>query len=215
MDALKSPALRDDIELDPSAIGQFLHSDYVHRSTPNIYQLQQTASDSELTPPPSVTHSSTVHSFPNSHPPPSSVSTEQVRRKSRVPSTRSIKRQYIVSMAEAGDRPHRHRSSSTQNTRPSSSVSSMQGSPSLSAQTSATELTGTSPRKKGANTTSVISLGGGKKKKRKRGREKGTQSSAVSLSEVPMTAQLAKNPNQGVVVYDNGQYRKMRVGYVH
>ena len=40
VDALKSPVLDDTVELDPSAIGQYLHRDYVRsHSTPNIAKL--------------------------------------------------------------------------------------------------------------------------------------------------------------------------------
>ena len=214
VDALKSPVLRDDIELEPSAIGLFLHTDYVHsRSTPNIHQLQQLAethSDTELSSTdnllPPVPHSSTVHSFPDYTPTSQAVSTDQVRRKkSRAPSTRSVKRQYILSMAEVGDRPNRRQSASNHTTRPSSSVSSRQGSPSLGSRHSAIELSTSPPHMKG-DVTSIT--GEGKKKRRSKMTEESSQSSAYG----PMTAQLSKDLDQGVVVHEDGKYQRVRLG---
>ena len=211
VDALKSPVLRDDIELDPSAIGQFLHTDYVHsRSTPNIHQLQQMPhSDTDLASTENlVPHSSTVHSFPDYAPTSQAVSTDQVRRKKlRAPSTRSIQREYIVSMAEAGDRPNRRQSASNHTTRPSSSVSSRQGSPSLGSRHSAIELSTSPPHKKGALTSKT---GEGKKKRRSKTTEGSSQSSAVSYG--PMTAALTKDLDQGVIVHEEGKYLRVRLG---
>ena len=215
VNALKSPVLQDDIELEPSAIGLFLHTDYVHsRSTPNIHQPQQqlaeTHSDTELPSTdnllPPVPHSSTVHSFPDYTPTSQAVSTDQVRRKkSRVPSTRSVQREYILSMAEAGDRPSRRQSGSNHTTRPSSSVSSRQGSPSLGSRHSAIELSTSPPHTKGAVTSKT---GEGKKKRRSKMAEESSQSSAYG----PMTAQLSKDLDQGVVVHEDGKYQRVRLG---
>lgn len=208
VDALKSPVLRDDIELDPSAIGQYLHTDYIHSlSTPNINELKfdmpVSETDVSSPPPPSlVPHSSTMHSFPNYALVGPAAATDQMPRRARVPSTRSIKRKHILSMAEAGDRFNRGNSSS-QMTRPASSLSSMQGSPILSGRSSYSEMPTVSPNK-----TGNIS-----KKKTKKKEDKTFESSAVSpiSSEVGAVC-LAKNLNQGVIVYEDCKYRKVRLG---
>ena len=218
MDALKSPVLRDDIELDPSAIGQFLHTDYLHsRSTPNIHQLGQLVephSDTELATTddilPPVPHSTTVHSFPDYGPTCQAVSTDRVRRKkSRVPSTRSIQRHYILTMAEAGDRPRvKRHSASSHTTRRNSAESSQQGSPSLGSRHSAIELSTSPPRQNGAVTSRS---GEGKKKRRSKvPADESGQSSGVSYG--PMTAQLTKDLNQGVVVLKEGKYQRTTLG---
>lgn len=198
--ALKSPVLRDDIEIDPSAIGQFLHTDYVHStSTPNIHQLQidPLETDSEITSQSTIPHSSTMHSF-SSHAligQTSTAATDQMPRKTRVPSTRSIKRQRIVSMAEAGDKPSRGYSSN-HTTRPSSSVSSKQGSPIHSSRSSSM---GTSPSKKVGKTSSV--------RAKKRKKDKSFESTATS----PGSRNASSVLNQGVIVYENGKYQKIKL----
>jgi len=68
VNALKSPALGDSIELEPSAIGQFLLKDHVRsQSTPNIAELDL-ESDTPLEGPnrhSGIVPSPTVHSFPH------------------------------------------------------------------------------------------------------------------------------------------------------
>lgn len=202
VNALKSPVLRDDIELDPSAIGQFLHKDYMHSlSTPNIHDLQLDASASETdvfspTLPSSVPHSSTMHSFPNYALVGPAAATDQMPRRARVPSTRSIKRQRIVSMAEAGDRLNRGNSSNQ-----TSCKSSTQGSPILSRRSYGE----TSPTHKRAKSAS--------KQKKKKG-SKSFKNSAATTSNEASAIQLAKTLNQGAIVYDEGKYRKIELGYV-
>lgn len=206
VNALKSPVLRDDIELDPSAIGQFLHTDYIHSlSTPNIHELQLDASASEtdvFSPPPpsSVPHSSTMYSFPNYALVGPAAATDQMPRKARVHSTRSIKRQRIVSMAEAGDRLNRENSSNQ-----TSCISSAQGSPTLSSRPSY----GTSTTNKTANISKSAS-----KQKKKKGGKSFKSSAATTTSNGASAIQLAKNLNQGAIVYDKGKYRKIEHGYI-
>ena len=212
--ALKNPVLRDDIELDPSAIGQFLHTDYVHSlSTPNIHELQphSSASETQLTsavPPPSIPHSSTMNTLSNQAPVDLIAAADQVPRKARVPSTRSIKRQRILSMAEAGDKPVKGYASS-HTTRASSAMSSMQGSPTLSrASSSHVDSALTSPNKD-LSKTSITHPFDGVVTKSKR-----TSDLSPNTSVTTSAARLAKNLNQGVIVYENGKYRKIRLGYV-
>ena len=70
MNALKSPLLDETIELEPSAIGQFLFNDHVRsQSTPNIAELDM-GGDIDLGPEGPREHSgivpsSTIHCFPN------------------------------------------------------------------------------------------------------------------------------------------------------
>ena len=212
VDALKSPVFRDDIELDPSAIGQFLHIDYVHSlSTSNIHDIQlDTRSETDLllcSPPASVPHSSTMHSFPADAPAgPPVAATDRMPRKARVPSMRSVKRQHIVAMAEAGDRPSMGYASS-HTTRASSAVSSVQGSPVLSKRNFSVDMSVALPHKRmsSASKTSFEEVSTRKKKK-----------ADISLSTGNTSAvRLAKNLNQEVIVHENGKYRKIRLGYIH
>lgn len=215
MDALKSPVLRDDIELDPSAIGQFLHTDYVHSlSTSNIRDIQvDTQSETDLSlcsPPASVPHSS---SFPDETAPDLPVAaTDYIPRKTRVPSMRYIKRQHIVAMAEAGDRPAVGYASS-HTTRASSAVSSMQGSPiMMSKRNSSVDVPVALPYKKtsSASKTSFEEVSTRKKKKA----DTSPTTGHTSISHTS-GARQAKNLNQEVIVHENGKYRKTRLGYVH
>ena len=206
MDALKSPVLTDDIEIDPSAIGQFLHTDYIHStSTPNIHQLQiDTVSDCEDTPQTILPHSSTMHSFSNSIPAGQAptVATDKIPKKLRVPSTRSIKRRQIISMAEAGDKPSRGYSS-TNTTRRSSSVSSLQGSQTHSSQSSSLNISTTSQTKKVNISSQKSSMGKNKKKTSTTSSGKGSGKGATSATQPP------KNLNQKVMVYENRRYKKI------
>ena len=67
--ALKSPSYNDSIELEPSAIGQFIHSEHVRsQSTPNLTEIDLDAplgSDNTAQPDHKVTTSKTAHSFDN------------------------------------------------------------------------------------------------------------------------------------------------------
>lgn len=212
VDALKSPTLRDDIELEPSAIGQYLHTDYVRSlSTPNIYDLKSDApySESDLSPPPhSVPHSSTVHSFPNYALVGPAAATDQMPRKVRVPSSRSLKRQRISSMAQAGDR--FEYITSKQAARRGSSVSSTQDSPLVQRKGSATDTPLAAVGKSGSpGEEDVPEPEPGKKRKGK----KEKVSKKAKSPEATDAVRLAKNLQQGVIVYEDGQYKETRSRY--
>ena len=215
VDALKSPVFQDNIELDPSAIGQYLHTGYVHSlSTPNIHDLQldTTVSETELMSPPhpsSFPSSSTLqHSFPNYALVGPAAATDQIPRKTRMPSMRSIRRQRIVSMAEAGD-VLISGNSSKQTTRPGSTMSSIHGSPVPSGRSSHVETPTLSPNRRASSDGVAM-----KKKKRKKGERSRNVESSTTLPTSANTSavELAKNLNQGVIVYENGKYKNVTLG---
>ena len=125
-----------------------------------------------------------------------------------MPSMRSIKRQRIASMAEAGD-VVMSGTSSKQTTRPGSTISSIRGSPVPSGRSSRVETPTLSPSR-------VVSSDGVamKKKKRKKGeRSKNVESSATLPTSANTSAvRLAKDLNQGVIVYENGKYKNVTLG---
>lgn len=215
VDALKSPTLTDDIELEPSAIGQYLHTDYVRSlSTPNIYDLKPDAaySESDLSPPPrSVPHSSTVHSFPNYALVGPAAATDQMPRKVRMPSSRSLKRQRISSMAQAGDK--FEYTITRQATKPaSSSVSSNQGSPLFQRKGSATDTSLVAQGQSGSPPEEVtLEPAPGRKRKGK----KDKASKKAKSPQATDAVRLAKNLQQGVIVYEDGQYKEARSRCIH
>ena len=217
VDALKSPVQRDDIELEPSAIGQFLHTDYVRSlSTPNIHELQLDTSVSETniqSAPPlsSVSHSSTFHSFPNYALVGPAAATDQMPRRTRVPSSRSIRRQRITSMAEAGDK-FEAGGASNQATRPESSVCSLQGSPMISRSSTGAPFTASPEKAESTARAPSQESGAAKKKKKKRGDKSFEQSEGAASGGGASAARLAKNLHQGAIVYEGGEYRKARLG---
>ena len=104
VNALKTPLPTSDIELDPSAIGHFLHSDYtLSKSTPDILHVFDP--DTTVCRVPSSVSHSALRSLNISEPLPPAA-TEKMPRKLRKnkPSSRSLKRQYIYSIAQAGDK---------------------------------------------------------------------------------------------------------------
>jgi hypothetical protein len=87
----------------------------------------------------------------------------------------------------------------------------MQGSPTLSTHSSSVALT--SPSKRDGSATNQRREGGGGKKKRKVG-DRSSTSSVASPGTSTSAVQLAKNLDQGVIVYEKGRYRQRRLGSI-
>ena len=108
-------------------------------------------------------------------------------------------------MAEAGDI-LMSGNSSKQTTRPGSTISSIRGSPVPSGRSSHVETPTLSPNRVASSEGVAM-----KKKKRKKGeRAKNVDSTATLPTSANTSAvRLAKDLNQGVIVYDNGKYKNV------
>ena len=204
VDALKSPALRDDIELDPSAIGQYLHTDYIRSlSTPNIYELQVNDPYTEMTHPrQTVPHSSTMHTFNNYALVGPAAASEQMPRKTRVPSSCSLHRHRISSMAEAGDKLEftSWKGRIAKKTSPALSIEST--SP-IQRRRLSSEASLTADEKE--ESPKMKSVEPVKKKKKAKSVE-----SPEGPAQTSDAVRLAKNLHQGIIVYEDGLYKEAR-----